>query len=362
MAYTSTDLQTILDGLNGLSEASKMNVANLIFKETFKEKSLKDTHPYLTEIRSGAKMPILEGNDDFDSFPFTDGACQLPTCAITDNFSQFKWSFGEIGCEVAICLKDFTADFRAFFNTWLRSNEGEMEEALVQFIVERFQAKHLKAEIRVAYFGDASETTNDLINGFDGFFVQMEALAGAHNSVGVTENAGVSVAAQTITDGEVVYNYLKTMYEKASQLPWFDATKMVYRLDRTLVNTLVGWLNSLNDLKGMSCDCIDPTKVTQARVFSADNLTVFGIPVEPMPFIAAMKAVGDPYYDSVTGLFVGKNRFILTRKDNMLLAYETEETFNMFDMFWDRRKKETVVQGSSMFGVGVPTDSFILGI
>lgn len=361
MSFTSTSLQTILEGLNGLTAAEKMNIANLIFIETFKEKSIKETHPYFSGVRAGSKVPILEGQDDFDGFPFTPGNCNLPSCTISDNFSTYTWQMEEIGCELTICLEQFTTAFKAFFNTWEKKNETDLEEAIIQFIVERFQTRHLKAEIRVAYFGDTTATGDTLIEGFDGFFPQMQALADATNTVDVTENAAITVNGQTISNGETVYNYLKAMYEKAAVLPWFDPAKMVYRLDRTLVNVLVGWLNSKQDLKGISCDCIDPMKVTGARVFSADNLTIFGIPVEPMPFLAAMRST-ETYFDSATGLYTDKNRFILARKDNMLLGYETEETFNRFKLLYDERHDEIVVQGSSRFAPGVPTNSFILAI
>ena len=361
MSFTSTTLQEILEGLNGLTAAEKMNIANLIFIESFKEKSIKETHPYFSGVRSGSKVPILENSDDFDGFPFTPGNCSLPVCTISSDFSEFTWQMEEIGCELQICLEDFTTDFKAFWNTWQKKNESDMETAIVQFIVERFQSRHLKAEIRVAYFGDTAATGDTLIEGMDGFFPQMQALADATNLVDVTENAAITVGGQTITSGEVVYNYLKAMYDKAAVLPWFDPSKMVWRFDRTLVNVLVGWLNTQADLKGISCDCIDPNSVTQARVFSADNLTIFGIPVEPMPFLAAMRA-SEHYFDPLTGLYTDKNRFILARKDNMLLGYETEETFNRFKLLYDERQDEIVVQGSSRFAPGVPTNSFILAI
>jgi len=361
MAYTAADLTALLAALTGLTAAEKMNVANLIFIETFQEKNLQDTHPFFSQVRAGSKVPILEDNDDYGSFPFTEGNCQLPECSIDDNFSEFTWDIQKIGCKVTICMENFANDFLVFFNTWKKMNEDDIETALVQFIIERFQAKHKKAEIRVAYFGDTSADST-LVNGMDGFFVQMQALATADNTVAITQNGGVTVGAQTITDGEVVYNYLAAMYDKAAVQPWFLVEKMVWRMDRGLVNALVGWLNRQSDLKGISCDCIDPEKVTSARVYTADNLSVFGIPVEPMPFLAAMKASGADYYDSLTGLYVDKNRIILSRKENMMLGYEMEETFKSFKVIFDEIEDEIIIKGSSLFGVGVPTNSFVLGI
>jgi len=359
MAYDTTTLDGILAGLEGLTQAQKMNIGNLIFTETFTHKNIKDTHPTMSEVRSGSKIPILEDNEDYGSFPFTEGNCTLPSCTITDNWSVHTWQLGQIGCEVTICMENFANDFMAFFNTWKKMNGDDIESAVVQFIVERFQSRHLKAEIRVAYFGDTA-SSDDLINGFDGFFVQLEAksVTGV-NHVVITENAEATAALQTITDGEKIYEYLDKMYELAAQKAWFDPANMVWRLDRTLVQTLVGWLNRQSDLKGISCDCVDPTKVTQARVFTWDNLSIFGIPVEAMPFLDAMKSI-DELYNSVDGTFVNRNRIILSRRENMILGYEIEDTLNRFKLGYDERKNEIYVQGASLFGAGVPKDSFIL--
>lgn len=359
MAYDATNLDAVLSGLNGLTAAQKMNIANLIFTETFAVPNIKDTHPTLSEVRSGSKIPILEASDDFDGFPFTEGDCTLPACTISDNWSTYTWTLGEIGCEVVICMKTFSNDFKVFFNTWSKNNEGDIESALVQFIIERFQSRHLKAEVRVAYFGDTG-SADTLINGFDGFFVQMEAKATAENKVVITQNAEATAALQTITNGEDIYNYLVAMYNLASQKPWFLPESMVWRLDRSLVQTLVGWLNQQADLKGISCDCIDPERVVNARVFTADNLSIFGIPVEPMPFLAAMRAIAE-IYDDLDGTYVNRNRIILSRRENMILGYEIEDTVQAFKVGWDDRKNEIFIQGSSLFGAGVPQDSFILG-
>ena len=123
MAYTAADLTDLLAALTGLTAAEKMNVANLIFIETFQEKNLQDTHPFFSQVRAGSKVPILEDNDDYGSFPFTEGNCQLPECSIDDNFSEFTWDIQKIGCKVTICMENFANDFLVLFNTWKKMNE-----------------------------------------------------------------------------------------------------------------------------------------------------------------------------------------------------------------------------------------------
>ena len=358
MAYVTTPLDNILSGLNGLTAAEKMNIGNLIFTESFGIKSIKDTHPTISEVRSGSKVPILLEDDEYGGFPFTEGDCTLPACNITNNWSTYTWNLGQIGCEVVICMETFTNDFLAFFNTWKKMNSDDINSAVVQFIIEQFQKRHTKAEIRVAYFGDTN-SSDALISGFDGVFVQMEAIGGPENFVEITENAGATAAAQTITDGADLYAYLQEMYNKAIVQPWFDPTKMVWRMDRSLAMLLAGWLNTRNDMNGINCECIDPNKLTQARAFVWDNIAVFGIPVEAMPFLDAMKAVAE-LYDSNDGTFVDRNRIILTRREGTILGYEVEQTLKRFKVGYDERENEIYIQGASLFGVGVPQPTFIL--
>ncbi len=357
MAY-SDNLPAILSGLNGLTQAERMNIANLIFTETFAVQNIKDTHPTISEVRSGSKVPILLETEDYGGFPFTVGNCTLPACDISSNWSEYTWNLGQIGCEVTICMEDFQNDFLAFFNTWKKMNEGDIESAVVQFIIERFQSRHLKAEIRVAYFSD-SASTNALINGFDGFFTQMEALATADNKVVIAENA--TVPSTVITDGEVILAYLKQMYTKASKNAWFRPENMVWRLDRSDVYALVGFLNTVNDRNQYGVDVIDPSKVTQARIFTVDNLSILGIPVETMPFRDAMRAVTE-LYNAGTGVYVNPNRYILARRETLILGYEIEDTLKRFKVGYDDRKDEIYIKGASLFGTGVPQNTFILAI
>lgn len=357
MAYDPTELNVILADLNGLTEAEKMNIGNLIFTQTFATKNIKDTHPTLSEVRSGSKIPILLESEDYGGFPFTEGNCTLPACTITDNWSTYTWSLGQIGCELTICMENFTNDFLAFFNTWKKMNEGDIESAVVQFIIERFQTRHLKAEIRVAYFGDTS-SSDPLIDGIDGFFAQMEAIVPADQHVVITQNAEATAAGQTLT-GQELYDYMVAMYDIAVTMPWFDPTNMVWRLDRSLAMLLAGFLNTKSDQSIYNCSCIDPAKVTNARVYQWDNLAFQGIPIEALPFLDAMKAIAE-IYDSTDGTFVNRNRIILTRRENMIIGYEIEDTLRRFKVGYDEREDEIYVKGASLFGVGVPQDTFIL--
>lgn len=370
MAVSLTELGNLLDGLNGLNESDKFHMSEALFLEAFKTTNIKDTHPALGEVRMGTKMPILGTEGGYDSFPYV-GGCALPDCSISSDWSEFTWCIGEIGCEVTLCMKELLPKFLAFFNVWRKMNEGDIQNAFVQFVSELFQDRHLKAEFRVAYLGDTDATVtvgeetdepDPLFNGCDGFVTQMDAISTTDTSlrVDISENEGGTLALQTITDGQDVYDYLLAMYNKAAVKPWFKPSDMVWRINRSVANVLVGWLNTKADLSGINCACIDPSKVTGARGFTIENLQVFGIPVEVYDFEEAMKATA--YYWDGSKFTKYKNIFILARRDAMILGYETTDSLSQFDIGYDKRKREVYIQGSSLFGAGVPVPYFILGI
>lgn len=363
-----TELSSLLAALNGLNESQKFNISSTIFLEQFETKNIKTSHPTFGQVINGNKIPILDAGADYNGFEYFDG-CALPACTVSADWSEFKWCIKEIGCEVTVCLKDLLPKFQAFWNVYRKMNDGDIESAFVQFIIELFQNKHLNAEFRVAYFGVKGATVtvgeDDVpqpeIDGCDGFITQMVAVAGvdATHKVSISQNAGANVAAQTITDGQDIYNYLVTIYNKAATQPWFDPTKMVWRLNRSLAMTLAAWLNTKNDLNGINCDCIDPSKVTGPRGFTWDNLTLLGVPVEAYDFEGVMKA--QPYYYNGTKYTQYKNIIILARKDAMLLGYEDDESLHQFNVGYDERKREIFIQGASLFGAAVSVPYFVIG-
>lgn len=366
-----TSLTSLLSALNGLNETQKYNISNAIFLEQFQTQNIKLTHPTFGGVINGNKIPIIDASESYDGFPYFDG-CVLPQCTVSADWSEFSWCIKEIGCEVIICFKDLLPKFQAFFNVYRKMNEGDLESAFVEFIVTLFQNKHLNAEFRTAYLGvagaevDVSDTeTPEMvpqpeIDGCDGFVTQMVAIADndATHKVTITQNAQATVALQTLT-GQQIYDYLADIYYKAATQPWFDASKMVWRLNRSIAMTLSAFFNTQKDLSQYNCDCIDVDAVTRARQFTWDNMMVFGIPVEALPFEDAMKT--QPYYYDGTKFTQFKNIIILARKDVMLLGYEDDESLHQFNLGWDERKREMFVQGSSLFGAGVSAPYFVIG-
>lgn len=366
MAFTD-NLQTLLDEINGLTQAEKFKLSEMIIKESHKIINILETHPHFMNLRSGNKIPILDATDDYSGFQTVTGSCELPSCDMNTPFSVYEWHLGAIGCKVEICLEELSNDFLSFWEMWIKRNEDDINSAWAQFLLERFQVKLLNAIFRVAYFGDKSASANSSINATDGFIKQLQAVAYANpdaNLVVIAKNEGATPDAQTFktSDFDTIYQIFADMYVKFINLPGHDLSNAVWRLDRQLAGVFVAALNLKGDLSPYNCSCTDPSKVTQARNFTADNLSIFGIPVEIYDFTKAMMAAGQPWYNSATNLFDNKNIVILTNRNTMLFGYELDVTLNKTDLIWNPFNKKLIYDGYAKFGAGVPTDNFVLGI
>ena len=354
------NLEDLLVELDRSDNNQAFELSKAIFLASREPEDIKATHPVIGQVRNGDRVPILDDTVDYGGFPFVEG-CELPACEVDTNVSDYVWDIAEIGCKVKVCFKDFKSGFLRFFNDYRRMNEGDEQTAILQYIISLFNRNHLGAEARAGYFGDKS-SDDDLINGFNGWVTQM--MAGAEGDadlrVEVAENAEATSAEQTIADGERVYEILAEMYDKAVVQPWFDPSNMVWELNRENVNKLVGWLNRQSDLKGISCDCIDPEKVRNARVFTADNLSIFGIPVRPKEFNAMRKPIAE-LYDDADGTYENRNIFILAQESIMPIGYEHNDSLHQFDLGYNREDRYFYMNGSSMFGTAVATDHYIIG-
>lgn len=365
MANTfDSNLQTLLNGINGLTEAERFNMNEMIITESNKVLNIIETHPNFMNVRSGAKIPILDATDDYAGFTtINGGGCKLPSCDISQNYSVYTWELGMIGCKVEICLEQLSNDFKTFWDLWQTYSEDDISSAFAQFLLETFQRKLINAIFRVAYFGD-KESPNESINAIDGYIKQMQTrvTANPNQLVVIDENAGTTVQAQMLNDGEKIYEYFLQMYERFTELPGHDLSNAVWRLDRQLVSAWVGFLNRAADKSQYNCNCISADNIAGGRMFTVDNLAIFGLPVEVYDFNKAMQAAGTPWYTAATGLYAEKNIMILTNRSTMQLGFEIEETKNKTTLKYDDINDFLVYKGRALFGAGLPTDIFVVGM
>lgn len=354
MAY-GDNIAALTDTLCGLTSTERMRWREIIELENFGGTDITTGRVRMSGVQNGTTIPILLNEDDFAGFPTAD-TCVLPSCDFDEDFSDFTWDIGGIGCKLELCAEDLAPSFFTFFNSLPDLDESDINKAWVQFLAGRFQRRLKNAMFRTGFFGDR-DSSDDLINSFNGKLKQMQALATASgNIVNIDNNT------TPLTNGEEALEIVKEMYQLAATKPWFKLDSMKWEMNREMVNALVAYLNTSDEQGGISCGCIDPAKVVGGVKYTADNLTIYGIPVYIKPFTDAMRVLED-YYNTADEEFTQfANIATLERVENDILGFGTEGTLEKFNIGYREEDDIIWMKGRAKFGIGIPTDAFVLAI
>lgn len=361
MAYSDNFVTDVISLVDDIVDGEFLDFGNLLFEEAWQYSDLAQEHQVVTGVRHGSKMPILDDAADPETFPFQDETdCDPPECDITPEYSVHDWEIKLIECRVPICLRSFNENFLKFWNAWRHTQEGEpdLNQAMIAYMVQRFNKNHVLALWRTAYFSDSSSGST-FLNGFDGIFVQAEAnpnqvIAITENTAGSGSGSACSYADQAI-EGAAVYEYLEQMYERAAEDAWFDDTMVEYQITRSMATKMVAWLNRQEKKAPTNCECIDPLTGEQRRSFRMDGLQFNGIPVKVRhswdDIIKGMTALNG---GGSTTCRVQPHRAILAKRSNLLIGTSETEALASFDMFYDKKDKKIYIDGSSYVGSGIP--------
>lgn len=349
MAITTNFASELLALVDDIKSAETAVLSNAMYEKSFEVSRLAETHRIIPGVRNGNVIPIISTNPSYTAFPFKDPAnCNVPACDLDLGFAAKAWQLGMIACKIPICINTFDDNFLAFWQTYKRVfGDADLNSALMQFIQEKFETNLKAALWRVAYFGDTSIDSGDanyaLLRSVDGVFTQAEAGDGI--KIEVTENTS-----GTLT-GEDVYNYLKSAYEQASVLPWFDPSQMVFKMTSAMAAVWVAWLNSLGDKSMYNCECYDAQGITSQRSFTLDGqLRAFGIPVE----------VYREFDGVINALNLGNRyRALLTTRDNILIGTSEIDQLPTFKIWYSEDDDQIYIKGGAHIGVSLVTDDYV---
>lgn len=364
MAYSDNFAATIGTAVDSLTAAELAKIENMIVEKVFAKSDLAKINQIVTGVRNGSVLPILRNVPEPDSFPFVDAAaCDITDCDVTNVFSEHTWETGLVECRIGICMKTFDEDFLVFFNAFKATQAGgadiNISSVMFKFITDKFIDNLELASWRATYFADKATNPNIYYDKIDGIFVQLAA--GSGDIVDLTQNAGVTFLLQAIT-GEEVYDYLTTMYQLAGQKPWFDPTKMEFRVTRSMASQLVTYLNTTNIEKN-NCTCIDPKTAVASPIFVLEGLRIYGVPIititewdDIINYSTTLNGGGG------ANSRVDPHRAILSTKENLLIGTTEKKALNSFDIWYSKDAKKVYLEGSSYLGGGVPLDDYVLAI
>lgn len=342
MALDTNFATAITGAVTSLSEADKLALANVIYSATAEVGDFAPKHNVLTDVRNSNLIPIITRGNNYGALSADAGDCSMNECDLTDTYSTKKWVLGEYNCRVPICLKTYSDDFKLFWGMYNQTLESPLEEAdkdaFIAYVVDKAQRNVQGALWRTGYYGDTT-SSNGLISENNGIFTEADAGDGAKQTLPAGE-----------LTGQQVYDELAKMYVSASNEDWFNESEAMFLVTRKMAKVLVTWLNSLSDKSMYNCDCIDPSKVVSSRVFSIDNLSIFGIPVVSHKEVdEAGKAVG------VTPDF----KALLINKSNLLVGVNTAEHLDQFDIFFDKKDRKIYIDMAIQIGTAIPLDEYV---
>lgn len=346
MAVNTPTFQDMREMAETLSAADKLTLSNAIFTGSLLQNEVTDRHLVVTGVNTGDVIPIMNNSANYASFPFmSQSSCETPSCDLDIDFSGKKWTLGLIGCKLEICQRQFSQDFRYFFNENLQVLHNlDLESQLFAYLTSKFKRDFAGARYRVAYFADtttpAIDPNYDLLNGFDGWFTQAEA----GNGYKIEFN-------QVNPTGEEMYAAFEQAYAYLMEQDWSDREDIRWKMTRKMAAIFVRWVNGLKDRSQYNCECFSPDGLTSMRTFSLDgNLSILGIPVDverDLDGVISQLGLDRPY------------RALLTYRANMPIGTQTEENLNEFDIWYNKDKKMVVIEGEALIGASLTTDEYI---
>lgn len=362
MAIQTNFDAALVDLVNDLTSAELFDFNNVLYESVFEVSELAQQHTIVPGVRNGSVIPIIDNTPDAESFPFVDQtSCDVTETDLSHNYSSHRWPLGLLEERVSICMRSFSENFLVFWQQYRQTQQGEpdLDTALLQFLTSQFSTNLQLASWRAAYFAD-SDSASPLFNDHDGIFAQMEAGNGIQ--VEIPQNAGADFAGQQFEDGEEVYELLKAMYRQASLQPWFNPANLEYRLTMSMAGPLINWLNDASD-NGPNCNCIDPNRVTGARVFGLTGLQFNGIPVRVhREWDTIINGTAELNGGGGAAARVNPHRAILAPQSNVLIGTTETDALHSLDVWYSKDQKKVFLEGSAYLGGGVPQSQYVLAI
>lgn len=344
MAINVATFADLRDMAETLSASQKLTIANAIFINSFLHPDITEKHAVVTGVQTGDVVPIIDDAVDYKSFPFlSQTSCATNLCDLNITFSGKKWTLGLISCRYEICMKEFTPDFRTFFNENLQVlHDVDLNSQLLQYLTGKVEKNFNGAKYRVAYFAEEGFVGADAayFNGFDGFFTQAEAGAGTKIELN-----------QTNPTADEIYAAFTEAYNVYSESDWVSKEGVKWKMTRKLAALWVRFLNGMTDKSQYNCECFSADGLTAMRTFSIDgNLTIFGIPVDverDLDGVITQFGFDNPY------------RALLTYRTNMPIATQKDENLNEFDIWYNKDTKKVIIEAEALIGSSLPTDEYI---
>lgn len=333
------DLSPILDEVNSLCSADKADYSNLIFEEFIEDQDFAQQHRIDTDVSNGQLIMVMDNRADYGYLKKGAGNCTPNVCDVTAPVSAKPWSPMPYDCRLTICKETLECDFRKFWK--MRCNDFEdMNDGFMSFLSDKIKANLNASQWRIAYF-DYKTNTDPLYAGIDGLFWQYNVLApdGAPNRIDIPENAAATIPGQRALAADRGLKVFQGMYDWAAvnNPKLLQHPDLKFEATAGLVFNYMKWLQAN---KEVNCCFSNTDGVTDTR-YDMNRITYLGIPIIIRNEWDGVIAWEQEKTGSTN--LNNPNRATLTYTNNKPIGTCDDESFKKFDMFYDRKDKEIII-------------------
>lgn len=347
------NIDGILSEVNDLCSADKVSINETIFERYITDESFANHHTVITEVRNGRLIPIMRATQDYGFLKVKPGNCQMNVCDITTTSSTKKWSPVDYNCRLVICKDDLDCDFKKFWDMNCKDYDN-MSDAFIEFIVRKTQENVNASQWRIGYFDDENNANPDYA-GIDGLFAQyLDIVAVATDQLfNIPENEEATIALQmALADGRAL-GLIRQMYNWAGQNNPELLTSADAHFDIT-PELAFNYLASLQNGEGSCCWPGAADGITSSA-YSIDNLNYMGIPIRVRSEWRGIIRWQQQQASSAN--YNDPHRIVLTTKANKPVGTCDDRAFRDFDMFYDKKDKEIIIDVETSFDAKVVLDS-----
>lgn len=304
------NVQTLVDDITKMSDADSMKLGNLIFAEGFLNPDFKGMHKIIQNVKIGDKIPFADAGHGYDYMKSTKAngsQCDDNVCDTGLVLSSKSWTPGRYNCATEFCYKDLETILLDFFNSDLCSFEEFSTSVFVQYLQTDIGRKLAQSMWTKTYFSEFASTSTYL-NGHDGLFVQLEALAapGSSQRITIAENAQATYALQNALGSTAGFDTFNAMLKARTRAMKKNRTLEI-RTTRELAENYQEWLRTE---KQVTCCTKDPL----TNDYSLETLAIYGTKIV---VVDAWDDIINELSDFNNGTkWTNPHRAILIAKDN----------------------------------------------
>jgi len=328
-----------------LNEEEAREVSQAVFEDVYVKGPLSNFHYIQTGIKMKTQIPF------FGLLPMlgkVSSGC-TPNAASGLDLTEKYWDPELIDFRLTHCQ----GDVLQLYKMWQRAAKAldtweSMDNAQMNFIVDRAKDAHLEAILRISSFGDeaiavvggggnltAAGADTGFWNMLDGLWDQIFTGVAAEtvDRTTITENGLASYALQAALGDTVALDCLRGMYEGIDPRA-FQSGTLKYQVTKSLLNN---WQALLED-KSLANAVLDNVEKDRTTPYSYR-----GIPIEVRYDWDRTIAT---YFDTTVVHYL-PHRAILTPVENIPIGTSDEESMNAIDSFYDKKDKTWYYDGAS---------------